>query len=81
MLSVLTLILPALAHGFFTQRGDVFGFGPYNRNSEKLVTGKDMDKLDQAPINNLDSERAVGSVNVDLGVRASTEIQAVSDSF
>ena len=76
--SVLSLILPELAQGFFVQRGDVFGFGPFDPNSTKLVTQHDLGILNQAPINNLDSERAVGSNNYELSRRGATQVTAVS---
>ena len=79
--SVLSLILPELANGFFIQRGDVFGFGSYDPNSSKLVTKYDLSILNQAPINNLDAERAVGSINYELRLRGATELEAVSNSF
>ena len=79
--SVLSLMLPELAQGFFVQRGDVFGFGPFDPNSTKLVTQHDMASLNQAPINNLDSERAVGSINHELGQRGATQLKAASDSL
>lgn len=81
VISVLSLILPELAQGFFVQRGDVFGFGPFDLDSEKLVTRHDMTKLNQVPINNLDSERAVGSINHELSLRGATQLQAASDSL
>ena len=34
-----------------------------------LVTSNNMEQLNQAPINNMSSERAVGSINYELGVR------------
>ena len=79
--SVLSLILPELAQGFFIQRGDVFGFGPFDPNSTKLVTKHDLGLLNQAPINNLDSERAVGSINYELSQRGATQLKAASDSL
>ena len=81
IVDVLSLILPELAQGFFVQRGDVFGFGPFDPDSDKLVTRIDLQKLNQAPINNLDSERAVGSVNYELGVRGATQLKAASDAL
>ena len=81
IVEVLSLILPELAQGFFVQRGNVFGFGPFDPDSDKLVTKQDMQILNQAPINNLDSERAVGSVNYELGVRGATQLQAASDAL
>ena len=42
---------------------------------------KDVDKLNKAPINNLDCERVVGSVNYELGIRGSTELKAASSAL
>ena len=81
IVNVLGLILPELAEGFFQQRGEVFGFGPFDPNSDRLVTKIDMKKLNQAPINNLDSERAVGSINYKLGVRGATQLRSASDAL
>ena len=81
VINVLSLILPELAEGFFVQRGDVFGFGAFDLNSEKLVTKYDMATSNQAPINNLDSERAVGSINYELSFRGATQLKAASDSL
>ena len=75
------MILPELAQGFFVQRGDVFGFGPFDPNSTKLVTQHDLGILNQAPIINLDSERAVGSINYELSRRGATQLKAASDSL
>ena len=60
--TLLSLFLPKLAYGFFVQRGNIFGFGNYDPASPMLVTSKNMEQLNQAPINNMSSERAVGSI-------------------
>ena len=44
-----------------------------------MVTRYDLDSLNQAPINNLDSERAVGSINHELSQRGATQLKAASD--
>ena len=59
----------------------MFGFGPFDLNSTKLVPQHAMASLNQAPINNLDSERAVGSINHELGQRGATQLKAASDSL
>ena len=46
-----------------------------------LVTSKNMEQLNQAPINNMSSERAVGSINHEFGVRGRKEINAASCAF
>ena len=72
------MLLPELANGWFIQRGNVFGFGGYDENSSSLVTNMDIADLNQAPINNIDAERAVGSINYELGVRGRKELSAAS---
>ena len=79
--TLLSLLLPKLADGFFVQRGNIFGFGNYDPASPMLVTSKNMEQLNQAPINNMSSERAVGSINHELGVRGRKEINAASSAF
>ena len=81
VINVLSLVLPELARGFFVQRGDVFGFGDFNPMSPKRVTQYDVKVLSEAPINNLDSERAVGSINHELGLRGATQLNAASSNF
>ena len=43
-----------------------------------LVTSNNMEQLNQAPINNMSSERAVGSINYEVGVRGRKEIDTCS---
>jgi len=52
-----------LADSFFIQRGNVFGFGVFDPASKSLVTNYDIAILKHAPINNLDAEISVGSIN------------------
>ena len=56
IVEILRLILPQIAQGFFQQRGNIFGFGDFEKNSSELLTNQDFAKLNEAPINNLDSE-------------------------
>ena len=58
VLKILNVILPALAEAFQRQKGEIFGFSSYNKNSHNLST-MDQDKLG-APVHNLDAERSVG---------------------
>jgi hypothetical protein len=81
VVAVLSILLPRLADGFFVQRGDVFGFGNLDPNSSKLVTKHAIQSLNKAPIHHLDSERSVGSINYELGIRGATEINAASTNF
>ena len=81
IINVLRLLLPKLADGFHKQRADVFGFGEFDKDSKMLVLNKNVSKLDKAPINNLTSERHVGSVNYGLGIHGSNELNIVSSSI
>lgn len=81
IVKVLSLTLPKLASGFHRQRADVFGFGSYDPDSSLLVTKKDQVKLMKAPINNLASERHVGSVNYELKIRGGKQLKAAGDSI
>ena len=82
MNNVLKILVPELAHGFFVQRGDVFGFGDCDPLSPKRVSQYDLEQLNKVPINNLDSERAVGSINYELNIRTlATQLNAASSNF
>ena len=72
--TLLKMLLPELANGWFIQRGNIFGFGDYNESSPNLVTAMDTDQLKKAPINNIPSERCVGGINYELGVRGRNEL-------
>ena len=69
LIQVFKILLPKLAQGWFRQRGDVFGFGDYDKSSTKLLLTKDIEVLNKAPTSNMSSERLVGSVNYELSVR------------
>ena len=81
----LELLLPMLAKGWKQQRGDLFDFGGENNSKENenpmRIKNLDQEKLENAPVHNLDSERAVGSVNYGLKVRGAKEIKAVSSAL
>ena len=79
----LELLLPMLAKGWQQQRGDMFEFGAqdYNQENPMMIKNLDQEKLKKAPVHNIDSERAVGTVNHGLKVRGAKEIKAVSSSF
>ena len=81
VLQMLDLLLPMLAQGWFTQRGNVFGFGDYDPASSKLVTKMNWEKLKVAPINKLDPERSVGEINYRLGIYGRSELKAASSSY
>ena len=74
IVEILRLILPQIAQGFFQQRGNIFGFGDFDKNSSELLTKQDFEKLNEAPINNLDSERSIGSINYELKIRGAKQI-------
>ena len=76
------LLLQDLAEGWFIQRGDVFGFGNYNPSSSKLVTNFKMDQLKHAPINNMDPEGAVGSINYHApGIYGRSQLDAAGSIY
>lgn len=69
LVQIFKIILPKLAEGWFRQRGDVFGFGDYDKNSEKLLISKNIKVLNKAPSSNMSAERLVGSSNYEFHVR------------
>ena len=77
---VLALLLPSLAEGFFQQRGNVFGFGDFDPESGSLVTQHDMTLLNKTPINNIDAERSVGSINYELERRGAKQLAAAGSA-
>ena len=78
-MKVLSLALPRLAKGWERQRGDEYGFGV---NPDPLakdrVSAMDQEKLKAAPVNNLDPERSVGSINHERKVRGASQLEAAS---
>ena len=81
VLSSLRILLPMLAEGWKLQRGDMFEFGEKGGESSMSIKSYDQDKLKTAPVHNIDSERAVASVNYGLKVRGNKQIKAVSSSL
>ena len=73
-------MLPNLAQGFHVQRGSVFGFGEFSEDNPMLLTAKSLNLLDQAPINNMNSERDVGSINYELKIRGAKQLSSCSYS-
>ena len=51
IVEILRLILPEITQGFFQQRGNIFGFGNFDKNSSELLTEQDFEKMDEVPIN------------------------------
>ena len=82
VISMLKLLLPKLADGWCTQRGEIFDFGE-GKDKENSLKLKDFDaeKLKDAPIHNLSSETAVGSVNYGLKVYGNKQLNVVSSSL
>ena len=72
-----------LASGWKQQRGDLFEFGGESSLEENPMRIKNLnqEKLEMAPVHNLDSERSVGAINYGLKVRGAKEIKAVSSSM
>ena len=79
VVSVLDIILPRLASGWELQRGDQFQFGKSpDTDAPNQIRNMNQQKLSQAPINNLDPERAVGFINYELKLRGAKELGAAS---
>ena len=45
VIGVVQLMLNACAEGFQLQRGNIFGFSDYDKNSPDLITNHDIEKL------------------------------------
>ena len=67
VISILQAVLHGMADGFLKQRGHVFGFA--SGSNEELCLDSSDPNLDMAPINNLDSERDVSTINYELKIR------------
>jgi len=70
---ILQAILHRMADGFVKQRGHIFGFGIGNEEGPYQLDSSDL-TLDMAPINNLDSERDVGTINYELKIRGAKQL-------
>ncbi|CAH1252996.1 Hypp1057 [Branchiostoma lanceolatum] len=75
---LLRMFLPKLATGFQKQKGDIFGFGEHDAAAQYSVTQMDKEKLEKAPIHNLDAERSVGFVNYELSRRGAKQLKVAS---
>ena len=81
LLDLLQLLLPKLAAAWELQRGDWFGFGASpNPESSVRVADMNQNKLKTAPINNLDAERSVGSIQYELNIRGKKNLKAASSA-
>ena len=56
-------------------------FGEETYVQDNPMMSLDQEKLKNAPVNNMDSERAVGSVNYGLKIRGAQEIKTVCSSL
>ena len=83
VIDVIALLLPQIASGWELQRGSIFGFGENvsEKDSNLKIENLNQEKLKKAPIHNLSSERAVGSVNYGLQVHGSKQLKLVSSSL
>ena len=83
ILNLLEILLPKLAAGWELQRGHMFDFGSNETTGDnKLkISNLDQEKLKNAPIHNLSSERVVGSVNYGLKVYGAKQLKLVSSSL
>lgn len=74
---VLQFVVPRLREGLERQRGSWMGFGETLPEDARLVS-YDPVKLQDAPINNIASEQAVGRINHGLKRRGAKELAAAS---
>ena len=85
VVSTLRILLPKLAVGWSRQRGEIFEFGDVEPKESisglKKVKDIDQEALKQAPVHNIASERAVGSVNFELKQRGAKQLKLVSSSL
>ena len=65
------------AEGWKRQKGEIFGFGGSQESSLSLST-MDEQKLNLAPINNLDAERSVGSIQYEVDGRGAKNLPTAS---
>ena len=75
---ILQAVLHRMADGFLKQRGHVFGFA--RGSNEELCLDSSDSNLDMAPINNLDSERDVGTINYELKIHGAKQLACSSKS-
>jgi len=77
---VISILLPRLAHGFQRQKGEIFSFGDSVSDEETAISllMMNQERLENAPINNLDSECSVASINYELTQRGPHHLQSAS---
>ena len=66
-----------LGSAWARQRGAIFGFGD-QISSDLSVAHMDQQKLQQAPVNNLDAERSVGFIQYELKIRGAKNLKTAS---
>ena len=81
VIGVVQLMLNACAEGFQLQRGNIFGFGDYDKNSPDLITNHDIEKLLKAPINTIAAEQTVGASNYERKLRGPHQLAKASASI
>ena len=82
VVKMLKVIMPALAMAFKKQKGEIFGFGENDQQqgSQHALSRMNKEKLEKAPINNLDAERSVGFINFELSRRGAKQLGSASSS-
>ena len=79
LIDLLQILLPRLAKAWDIQRGEQFGFGDSQDSASALkIADMNQNKLKSAPINNLDAERSVGSIQYELNIRGKKNLKAAS---
>jgi hypothetical protein len=82
VVKMLKVIMPALATAFKKQKGEIFGFGEKDQEqgSQHALSRMNKEKLEKAPIHNLDAERSVGFINFELSRRGAKQLGSASSS-
>ena len=76
-MKIVASVLKIFAEGWKRQKGEVFGFGGSQETSLSIST-MDEQKLNSAPINNLDAERSVASINYEIKGRGAPNLPTAS---
>ena len=83
-INILNVLLPMLAEGFSMQRGALFGFGPKANESTgtllkiSAASEAEKQKLNKAPIHNLNEERSVGFITHEVSIRGPDQLEPAS---
>ena len=79
-----TTLLPMLTEGFSIQRGLLFGFGTKTNESTGVTlklcaaSATIKEKLNQAPIHNLNEEKSVGIITHEVNIRSPNQLEPAS---